>query len=86
MILGDERFSTIPRLEPYSGLGRFGPRALQVSCASDLGRLGPRALRALDAWGLGRFGFRRFGRRAQTVSERKLGEFPAVTKVGQVQS
>ena len=64
-----------------SGLGHFEPRALRASGASDLRRFEPRVLRALDALDLGRLDFGRLGPWAQKPSERKLGEFPAVTKV-----
>ena len=72
-------------------IGRFGLRALLALGASSFRRCGPCALRASGAlgvalrasgaWFLARLGFGCFGRRAQTQWERKLGEFPAVTKV-----
>ena len=59
----------------------FGLRALRASGASDLRRFEPWVLRALGALDLGRLDFGRLGPWAQKPSERKLGEFPAVTKV-----
>ena len=85
---GFERFvpsgaSSLGRLGPRalrasgaSGFVRFGPRALRASDGSGLVRFGPRALRASGAWGLGRLGFGRFGRRAQTASEKEARRVP----------
>ena len=97
MLKSSTRYYRALRASGASGLQRFGPQPLRVFCALGLERFGSRTLRASGAWGFGCFGswafrtsaamglkllgFVRFERRGQTVVERKLREFPAVTKV-----
>ena len=75
MVVG--RGSLTPFLFASPVVGRFGPRALRASCAWGLGRFEPRALGASGGWASGASGVGRKRRR-----KRKLGESPAVTKVG----